>query len=581
MNAYGRRAIGRLGVLFEVGSTAGLDDDRLVARFLSDHAEASEAAFAALVARHGPMVHGVCRRMLPDSHDADDAFQAVFVILARRAGSIRVEDTLGRWLYGVARKVAGRARKQAARRRELIRDLGHNWSLVAGREADAELIAERDELRSVIDDEVARLPSRYRDAIVCCHLEGLGIEETSRRLGHPSGTVKSRLARGRELLRSRLARRGLAPTTATIATLLLAEESRAAARTAVAGELANQTIRAAVRCAAAGPAATLAAGAVSATVVSLSEGAFSMFGMLKVAAVAAVPLGMLGSSAIFALEDGPAVALDKPAVAQAVPTIKPRVADVKPATPSPEPLRDAISAAPGFSSDLDPQGNPPPPPDAPPAVPLAPSELATVEDLINTYKARQKQLLDQTKAVAARLESDLSFQQAQAAKTEADLRKARSLIETIEESSHQAVDPVAVYRTSGGQIGAAHPKPTASPDNVPTTSPSLKPVARPTSNNRPPAAQPSALNVVVSQNGKMLTEDIRPVPSPKTPEPQPHTLRVIDDMEFREIKRSAAEVENLRREIRDLKELLKQAVPAAKPPINQPATEAKPSANKF
>ncbi len=526
--------------------------------------------------------------MLPDSHDADDAFQAVFVILARRAGSIRVEDTLGRRLYGVARKVAGRARKQAARRRELIRDSGHTWSLVAGREADAELIAEQDELRSVIDDEVARLPSRYRDAIVCCHLEGLGIEETSRRLGHPSGTVKSRLARGRELLRSRLARRGLAPTTASIATLLLAEESRAAARTAVAGELANQTIRAAVRCAAAGPAATLAAGAVSATVVSLSKGAFSMFGMLKVAAVAAVPLGMLGSSAIFALEDGPAVALDKPAVAQAVTTIKPRAADLKPAAPSREPLRDAISPPPGFSSDLDPQGNPPPPPDAPPpaavALPTAPlptPELAKVEDLINTYKAHQKQLLDQTKAVAARLESDLSFQQAQAAKTEADLRKARSLIETIEKSSHQAVEPVAVYRRPGGQIVAAGPQPTASQDNVATRSPSLKPVARPTSNNRPPAAQPSGLNVVVSQNGKMLTEDIRPAPSPKTAEPQPHNLRVIDEEEFREIKRRADEVDNLRREIRDLKELLKQTVPAAKLPVNQPATEAKPSAEKF
>src|SRR4051812_25894703 len=109
-------ALRQIGALFGSGSVAGMTDGELLERFLGRRDEGSEVAFAALVARHGPMVLGVCRRALADPEDADDAFQATFLILVRKARSVRVEDSLGRWLYGVSRKVAARARADATRK---------------------------------------------------------------------------------------------------------------------------------------------------------------------------------------------------------------------------------------------------------------------------------------------------------------------------------------------------------------------------------------------------------------------------------------------------------------------------------
>ena len=184
-------AVRQAQALFSVGSATGLSDDELIGRFLVHRDEAAEAAFAAIVARHGPMVRGVCGRSLADPRDVDDAFQATFLVLARRAGSIRGGQSLGRWLFGVTRKVAARARMRADRfRSEDIR--GHEPP------APPDQTVENRDLRRVIDEELARLPSTSREAVVLCHLEGLTHEEAASRLGWPVGTVRSRLARARK-----------------------------------------------------------------------------------------------------------------------------------------------------------------------------------------------------------------------------------------------------------------------------------------------------------------------------------------------------------------------------------------------
>jgi RNA polymerase sigma factor (sigma-70 family) len=195
-------AVRQAQALFSVGTATGLSDGELIGRFLVHRDEAAEAAFAAIVARHGPMVLGVCRRSLADPRDVDDAFQATFFVLARRAGSIRGDHSLARWLFGVTRKVAARARARADRfRSEDLHD--HEPP------AQVDGTVEARDLRRVIDGELARLPATSREAVVLCHLEGLTHEEAAARLGWPVGTVRSRLARARLRLRTRLSRRGL------------------------------------------------------------------------------------------------------------------------------------------------------------------------------------------------------------------------------------------------------------------------------------------------------------------------------------------------------------------------------------
>ncbi|MDR3621240.1 MAG: sigma-70 family RNA polymerase sigma factor [Paludisphaera borealis] len=207
--AGSRSRLGRSGerslrVLFGEGALATRSDADLVRGFLEAHGEAAEAAFEAIAARHGPMVLGVCRRTLGDEHAAEDAFQAVFLILARKARSVQVDDSLGRWLHGVATRVARRAKNQAARE-------------VPGASAadrstdDPAVIALRAEVRQMVGQEVARLPRKYREAVALCHLDGLSHDRAAEALGLPVGTVRSRLSRARDLLRTRLTRRGLAP----------------------------------------------------------------------------------------------------------------------------------------------------------------------------------------------------------------------------------------------------------------------------------------------------------------------------------------------------------------------------------
>ena len=245
--ATGSHAVVReIQTLFHLGAIGALSDAELLEQFLARRGQDAEDAFAAVVGRHGPMVLRVCRRILTDSNDAEDAFQVTFLVLARKARVIARREQLANWLYGVAVRSAKEVRKSAARRR--------------AREGPVEAIAralspaedQLDELRAVIDDELSRLPDPFRAAVVLCDLEGKTHNEAALILGVPIGTVSSRVSRGRSLLRQRLARRGLDIAEARLAIAqsndansfalppaLVASTTRAAARFAMDGTLAG------------------------------------------------------------------------------------------------------------------------------------------------------------------------------------------------------------------------------------------------------------------------------------------------------------------------------------------------------
>jgi RNA polymerase sigma factor (sigma-70 family) len=211
---------------------ATFPDGQLLKRFIDN---GDEEAFAELVRRHGPMVLGTCRRLLRDCHDADDAFQATFLLLARKAGSLRQPDLLGAWLHGVACRTASKARTLANRRRQRQRPLADRGV------PPCDDLLWRD-LRPVLDDAIGALPAKYRVPFVLCYLEGLTNAEAAARLGCPPGTVATRLARARQRLRVRLAARGLGPASV----LLAAIEGSEAARAAVPAALAGAAVRAAM-----------------------------------------------------------------------------------------------------------------------------------------------------------------------------------------------------------------------------------------------------------------------------------------------------------------------------------------------
>src|SRR5262249_34364079 len=202
---------GQLSTLYNLGSVGTLTDGQLLECFMArDEPAASEAAFAALVDRHGAMVLGTCRKVLGDVHEAHDAFQATFLVLASKAESIRRRESVGGWLFGIARRVAARARVEAARRRRHLERLGAERSSLPDRHEDAPCDEAQPDLAPLIA-EVDRLPERFRAPVVLHYLEGLSTEATAQRLGCPRGTVLSRLARARSRLRKRLERRGVAP----------------------------------------------------------------------------------------------------------------------------------------------------------------------------------------------------------------------------------------------------------------------------------------------------------------------------------------------------------------------------------
>src|SRR5262249_2058647 len=177
-------------------------DHDLLDRFV---AERDQDAYAVLMERHGPLVWSVCRRLLHDSHDAEDAFQAAFLILVRKAASIRRQACLASWLYRVTFRVALHAQSRRAgigpRAQQVEVD-----SMPAPESNSDERCAE---IRPALDDEVNRLPEKYRRPIVLCYLQGKTNEEAARLLGWTKGTVSGRLARARDLLHKRLSRRGV------------------------------------------------------------------------------------------------------------------------------------------------------------------------------------------------------------------------------------------------------------------------------------------------------------------------------------------------------------------------------------
>jgi RNA polymerase sigma factor (sigma-70 family) len=250
----------------------GPTDGQLLEDFLGSR---DGSALEALVRRHGPMVWAVCRRVLRSHHDAEDAFQAAFLVLVRRASSIRPRERVGCWLHGVALRTALKARSTAARRNERERLVAQLPEPEAGRQ-------DGHDLRLAIDEELGRLPEKYRVLLVLCDLEGRTRKEVARQLGCPEGTVGGRLARARALLAGRLARRGLAVPAAAVATVL----ARGAASAGVPAAVSSGTVRAA-GLVAAGQAAT---GLISARVAALTDGVLQAMLLRKVKAVAAVLL---------------------------------------------------------------------------------------------------------------------------------------------------------------------------------------------------------------------------------------------------------------------------------------------------
>jgi RNA polymerase sigma factor (sigma-70 family) len=249
-------ALRNIRTLFGHGRLADLTDRQLLEQFVCGNDSSTEDAFTMLLERHGPMVWGVCRRLLPDRNAAADAFQATFLVLVRRARSVRVDDSLGPWLYGVSRRVAARARARSLRRR--ARETGE-VEAVAGLAFDPG----RSERLAILEEEIGRLPERQRAAVVLCDLEGLPHEEAARRLGCPVGTVESRLSRGRQRLRDHLVRRGLAPAAAAMSTEMAREVSAA---------MPAALIKHSARFVTSSP----AAGAVPAAVTALAEGVIQM-----------------------------------------------------------------------------------------------------------------------------------------------------------------------------------------------------------------------------------------------------------------------------------------------------------------
>src|SRR5579884_1533550 len=245
-----------------VGPTGGarLTDAELLERFITDQ---DEAAFEALLRRHAPMVLGVCRRILGHADDAEDAFQATFLVLVRKATSIRPRDAVGNWLYGVAYRTALEARVRLARRR--ARE--HQVPIMPQREVEPE--SGWQDVRPVLDRELSALPDKYRLPVVLCDLEGRGRREVARQLRIPEGTLSSRLATARKMLAIRLTRRGVALSAGGLAVLL----AQNGASAYVPASLFVSTTNAALLLAA-GPA--VAAGIIPAKVAALSEGVVKM-----------------------------------------------------------------------------------------------------------------------------------------------------------------------------------------------------------------------------------------------------------------------------------------------------------------
>ena len=265
-------------------ASAQLSDGSLLEAFISRR---EESAFASIVRRHGPMVMGVCRRVLRDPHDAEDAFQATFLVLARKATSISSRELLAHWLYSVAFKTSLKAHATIAKRKTRERQVTPM--------PDAEVTGEEhSDFLPMLDLELSRLPEKYRLPIILCELEGKTLRQAAHQLGWPEGTVSGRLSRGRNMLAKRLRARGIELSSAALASLL-AQQSISAA---VPASLVASTARAATIVSS----GAAAAGIVSANVAHLVEGVLKAMLIAKLKTGAAVLLllatfGIAGSQA--------------------------------------------------------------------------------------------------------------------------------------------------------------------------------------------------------------------------------------------------------------------------------------------
>ena len=272
-----------IGTLFSNGVLGGLTDRQLVERFVNRNDSSAEDAFTILVERHGPMVWGVCRRLLPDPHAAADAFQATFLVLVRRASAVRVDDSLGPWLYGVSRRVAARTRATSLRQRACETGGVDAVAVPPSDPAGAERLA-------ILDEEIGRLPERERAAVVLCDLEGLLHDDAARRLGCPVGTVESRLSRGRQRLRDRLVRRGLDPSAAALWPEIAREASSA---------MPAALIKSLARFVTSSP----AAGALPVAVATLAEGVIKMMWLARLKPLVAVAAALVLATAAVAVQE--------------------------------------------------------------------------------------------------------------------------------------------------------------------------------------------------------------------------------------------------------------------------------------
>jgi RNA polymerase sigma factor (sigma-70 family) len=261
MRKTGGNSLRLLGGLFDLGVASSASDGQLLEHFATGPAATAEAAFAALLERHGPMVLRVCRAILRDEHSAMDAFQATFLVLIRKSRSLWVRESLGPWLHRVAARAAGRVKRDLARQRRLAL---HVIERAPVQIETAVPPSHRDELTLVLHEELDRLPDPFRMTVLLCDLEGRTCEETARLLACPVGTVASRLARGRRRLRARLARRGITPPGTALAAAFSRETTGAILT--LPASLRESTIRLAL-----GYAATRTTlGASSSSIVSLA-----------------------------------------------------------------------------------------------------------------------------------------------------------------------------------------------------------------------------------------------------------------------------------------------------------------------
>jgi RNA polymerase sigma factor (sigma-70 family) len=523
--------------LYHAGTVAGLTDAELLKRFCSARDDVGAIAFEALLVRHGPMVFGVCRRVLGDRHAAEDAFQATFLVLVRKAGRLWVRDSLGPWLYAAAHRVAARAvadaaRRQVRERRKVKMAQVEPSDMVAGEGLWPELHAE-----------IGRLPEKYRAAVVLCYLEGLTHEEAARQLHWPLGTLKVRLSRARERLRGSLIRRGFSLPAAFLASALASREASAS----VPAPLINSTVQAAIRVAAG---KTAVAGLVSASVASLTEGVIQTMFLtkLKVTVACLLSIGVVATGAGVLLQAAEARNRTQPdsGVTRAGQDSAPLPVQggderdtgepQRQATPAPElaqsPAQTAPAAfvrgqvAPGQQSQEAPSSS------YPRASERAPGEdLAQIERRLTQQRDRDLKTLHD---LIQRLTNQANAQRAQLQITEQELAKAQELLRSLDgqaaPGTPRTTEPYGSYPT-GAIVPVPAPSPAAAPRGareprnvvpVPpaTPSPSANPPYAPNATPAPPAAPPRQSAAPVPPGGSAYGPG-GPVLPPGTPVPPP------------------------------------------------------------